>query len=304
MSKKILAIGGSAFTGRVFSIQMSKNTDYELHVVNRGQFPLHLETVKEYKSDRHTPIMIKHLLPKIDFDVMVDFCAYAPGDASSILEMLKGRIKHYIIFSTASVYEPFDHKLKFEGDPVVTKTEGDRVTDYIYNKVLLEQEAVETCERLSIPYTILRPTFIYGPFNYAARESYFVELIARGHVVPVPSDATAKFNMVYVFDVARALELMMNNKNAYNETFNLSAPEEVTYSMLLEAFLKFNNGPFMTRSVTVEEVISDSIPLPFPLTENELFSGKKLTDTFDFEYTPFMIGMEKTYKIFYSLFTS
>ena len=304
MSKKILAIGGSAFTGRVFSIQMSKNSDYELHVVNRGQFPLHLETVKEYKSDRHTPIMIKHLLPKIDFDVMVDFCAYAPGDASSILEMLKGRIKHYIIFSTASVYEPFDHKLKFEGDPVVTKTEGDRVTDYIYNKVLLEQEAVETCERLSIPYTILRPTFIYGPFNYAARESYFVELIARGHVVPVPSDATAKFNMVYVFDVARALELMMNNKNAYNETFNLSAPEEVTYSMLLEAFLKFNNGPFMTRSVTVEEVISDSIPLPFPLTENELFSGKKLSDTFDFEYTPFMIGMEKTYKIFYSLFTS
>ena len=304
MSKKILAIGGSAFTGRVFSIQTSKNPDYELHVVNRGQFPLHLETVKEYKSDRHTPIMIKHLLPKIDFDVMVDFCAYAPGDASSILEMLKGRIKHYIIFSTASVYEPFDHKLKFEGDPVVTKTEGDRVTDYIYNKVLLEQEAVETCERLSIPYTILRPTFIYGPFNYAARESYFVELIARGHVVPVPSDATAKFNMVYVFDVARALELMMNNKNAYNETFNLSAPEEVTYSMLLEAFLKFNNGPFMTRSVTVEEVISDSIPLPFPLTENELFSGKKLSDTFDFEYTPFMIGMEKTYKIFYSLFTS
>ncbi len=304
MSKKILVIGGSAFTGRVFSIQMSKNKEFELHVVNRGQFPLNLENVKEYKSDRHTPIMVKRLLPNIEFDAMVDFCAYAPGDASSLLEMLKGRIKHYIMFSTASVYEPYDHSLKTEDDPVVTSSEGDSVSDYIYNKILLEQEAISTCEHLGIPYTILRPTFIYGPFNYAARESYFVELIARGHIVPVPTDATAKFNMVYVFDVARALENIISNEKAYNQVFNLSAPEEVTYSLLLESFVKFNGGPFLTRAVTVEEVIDENIPLPFPLTEDELFSGQKLSETFDFEYTPFTEGMEKTYKIFYSLFTT
>ena len=58
MSKKVLVIGGSAFTGRVFCIQMSKNEDYELHVVNRGQFPLNLKGVKEYKCDRHSPRMV------------------------------------------------------------------------------------------------------------------------------------------------------------------------------------------------------------------------------------------------------
>jgi nucleoside-diphosphate-sugar epimerase len=163
---------------------------------------------------------------------------------------------------------------------------------------------VSACAHLGIPYTILRPTFIYGPFNYARRESYFVELIARGHVVPVPADATARFNMVYVFDIARALELMIGDERAFNEVFNLSAPDEITYSVLLEAFAKFNGGPFMTRSVTVEEILAEDIPLPFPLTEDELFSGKKLSDTFEFEYTPFMQGMEKTYKIFYSLFTT
>jgi nucleoside-diphosphate-sugar epimerase len=86
---------------------------------------------------------------------------------------------------------------------------------------------------------MLRPTFIYGPFNYARRESYFVELIARGHVVPVPADATARFNMVYVFDIARALELMIGDERAFNEVFNLSAPDEITYSVLLEAFAKY-----------------------------------------------------------------
>ncbi len=304
MSKSILVIGGSAFVGRIFSIQISKNEEYQLHVVNRGQFPLNLKNVKEYKCDRHSPRMVARLLPDITFDVMIDFCAYNPGEVSSLLEPLKGRIKHYIVISTASVYEPYDHSSKAENDPVVTKSEGDRVSDYIYNKILMEQETMRTCESLGIPYTIFRPTFIYGPFNYSARESYFVELIARGHVVPVPKDATARFNMVYVFDIARALELCIGNEKAYNEIFNLSAPEEITYPLLLEAFERFNGGPFMTRPVTVEEVLDENIPLPFPLTEDEIFSGKKLTDIFEFTYTPFLEGMEKTYKIFYSLFIS
>jgi nucleoside-diphosphate-sugar epimerase len=305
MSKSILVIGGSAFTGRIFSKQISKNDAYQLHVVNRGQFPLNIENVKEYKCDRHSPRMVARLLPDITFDVMIDFCAYNLGEVSSLLEVLKGRIKHYIVISSASVYEPYDHKIKTESDPVVINAEGgDRVSDYIYNKIHVEQETIKTCQNLGIPYTIFRPTFIYGPFNYSARESYFIELIARGHIVPVPTDATARFNIVYAFDIARALEICIDNKKAYNEIFNLSAPDEVTYSMLLEAFEKFNGGPFMTRPVTVEEVLDENIPLPFPLTEDELFSGKKFADTFEFEYTPFLEGMEKTYEIFYSLFIS
>lgn len=304
MSKSILVIGGSAFTGRIFSIQISKNDDYQLHVVNRGQFPLNLKNVKEYKCDRHSPRMVARLLPDITFDVMIDFCAYNPGEVSSLLDALKGRIKQYIVISTASVYEPYAHEVKAEDDPVITKSDGDRVSDYIYNKILMEQETARACEALGIPYTIFRPTFIYGPFNYSARESYFVELIARGHVVPVPRDATARFNMVYVFDIARALELCIGNEKSYNQIFNLSAPDEITYPILLEAFEKFNGGPFMTRPVTVEEVLDENIPLPFPLTEDEIFSGQKFNDTFEFTYTPFLEGMEKTYKIFYSLFIS
>jgi nucleoside-diphosphate-sugar epimerase len=221
LSKSILAIGGSAFVGRVFSIQISKNDDFDLHVVNRGQFPLNLKNVKEYKCDRHTPIMIARILPKINFDAIVDFCAYNPGEVSSLLDVLKGRFKQYIVISTASVYEPNDHRIKTETDPIVTKTEGGRVSDYIYNKVLVERETAATCAKLDIPYSIFRPTFIYGPFNYSQRESWFVELIARGHVVPVPIDATARFSMVYGFDIARALEICIGNDTAVNQRFNL-----------------------------------------------------------------------------------
>ncbi len=304
MSKKILVIGGSSFTGRVFSIQMSKNENVELHVVNRGQFPLNLKGVRKYKCDRHNPRMIAHLLGDQTFDAIVDFCAYNPGEASSLLDALRGRFKQYIIFSSAGVYELSGQRVKTEDDPVATKSEGDRVSDYMYNKLLLEQETIKACRELGVAYTIFRPTFIYGPFNYNPRESYFIEMIARGHVLPVPVDTTAKFSLVYVFDIARAIEICVGNEKAYNQIFNLSAPDEITYSTLLEAFETFNGGPFMTRPVTVDEVYEENLPVPFPLTEDVLYSGQKFAETFEFDYTPFMEGMEKTFKIFYSLFIS
>jgi 2'-hydroxyisoflavone reductase len=302
--KKILVIGGSAFAGRVFSIQMSKKDHMELHVVNRGQFPLNLPSVKEYKCDRHNPRMLARIVPEGPYDAVVDFCAHTAGEVSSLLDALRGRFSHYIMFSCASVYEPYGDKAKKEDDPLVTSSQGDPISDQIYNKILLEQETIATCKSLGVPYTIFRPTFIYGPFTRSGRESHYVELIARGHVVPVPTDATSRFQLVYVFDIARALEISIGDERAFNQIFNLSAPEEITHGKLLEAFEEFNGGPFMSRPVTVEEILDENIPNPFPLTENELFSGEKFAETFEFTYTPFMEGMEKTFKIFYSLFIS
>lgn len=306
MKKKILVIGGSAFVGRIFSIQTSKREEeFELHVVNRGHYPLNLENVKEYKCDRHTPHTLARILPDIVFDALVDFCAYTPGEIQSLLGVLGGRIKQYIFFSTASVYAPLDHSIKRESDPVVQQAEGDSpVSDYIYNKLLLERELIEGCGAAGIPYTIFRPTFIYGPFNYAPRESYFIELIARKYTVPVPVDATAKFSFVYVFDVADAVLLTIGDSRAYDNVFNLAGPERITYERLLADFERFNGGPFQTSEVTVQQALDEHIPLPFPLTDDDLCSGEKFRDTFHFSYTPFAEGMEKTFKIFYSLFVS
>lgn len=304
MSKTILVIGGSVFCGRVFSKHISKNSDYELHVVNRGNFPLNLENVKEYKCDRHTPVMIAHLLPKITFDVVIDFCAYNPGEIGSLIEAMKGRFKQYIVISTASVYEVADHGMKFENDPIVMTSEGGSVSDYIYNKVLVEQETAQFCNRYNIPYTIFRPTFIYGPFNYAPRESWFIELIARGHVVPIPTESTARFNLVYVFDIAKMLEACIGNEKAYNQVYNLSAPEEITYNFLLESFENFNGRPFLSRPVTLDEIIDENIPFPYPLTEDLLYSGAKITEALGVAYTPFNEAMKKTFQIFDELFRS
>jgi 2'-hydroxyisoflavone reductase len=302
--KRVLAIGGSAFVGRVFSIQASKNPEIELHVVNRGQFPLNLQGVTEYKCDRHNPRMVAHLLKDLTFDAVVDFCAYNPGEVSSLLSALAGRFKQYILFSTCAVYVPYKSEPIAEDGEVLSRSDGSTSSERAYNKLLLEKELIKTCGEIGAHYTIFRPTFIYGPFNYSARESHYIELIARGHVVPYPVNATSRFSLVYVFDIARALMATFANEKTYDETFNLSAPELITHARLFEAFEEFNGGPIMTRPVTIEDILNENLAVPFPLTESVLYSGKKFSEKLEFEYTPFMEGMQTTYKTFYSLFIS
>jgi nucleoside-diphosphate-sugar epimerase len=304
MAKTVLAIGGSAFVGRVFSIMASRNSEFELHVVNRGNYPLNLDNVKQYKSDRHDSRRLARTLPDVKFDAIVDFCAYNSGEIRSVSRALAGRFGQYIFFSTSSVYEPGDRGVKREDSPIVSDSGGGAVADYIAGKVRLERELHDEFLQNAAPYTVLRPTFIYGPFNYAPRESYFIEMIARGHDVPIPTDASARFSFVYVVDVANAALRCVGDNRAYNETFNLAAPEPITYGRLMSDFERCNGGPFLSHEVTVKEVIEQNIPLPFPLTEDELCGGEKFAKTFDFEYTPFAEGMEKTFNVFYSLYTS
>ena len=303
--KNVLIIGGSAFTGRVFSILASRSEEYDLHVVNRGNYPLKLSHVTEYQCDRHNPKMMANLVPNIEYDALVDFCAYSPGDIKAVIDAFGARIKQYIFMSTASVYDPADGFLD-EGAVLIGGADenSDIAADYILKKIDLERELTYASKRVGIIYTILRPTFIYGPFNYAPRESYFIERIAKGQTIPVPIDADARFNFVYVIDVARALMMCIGDKRALNEIFNLAGDEAITYMRLISDFESFNNSPFQTYEVTVEQVLSENIPLPFPLAGDTLYDGKKIARTFDFQYTPFTKGMEETFRAFYPIYAT
>ena len=306
MKKRVLIIGGTMFTGRVFTILASRSDEFELHVVNRGRFPLgKLANVTEYKCDRNSYRMFERIVPQLEFDAVVDFCAYNEGDATPVVKAFSSRIKQYILFSTASVYDPTMRKMKEEGDPLAPASMlGGQEGAYVAGKIALERELVLAATAADMKYTILRPTFIYGPFNYAPREPWYIELIARKHVVPVPLDATANFNFVYVKDIARALMAMIGDERAYNEVFNLAGPEVLSYTRLMSDFERYNGGAFETREVTVAQAEEESIPFPFPLTESDVTSGVKFADTFDFKYTPLSEGMESTFRTFYSLYTS
>ncbi len=306
--KQVLVIGGSYFTGRVHAILTSKGDsgdgDIHLHVVNRGNYPLNLPNVTQYICDRHEPEKLPSILPdNIIFDAVVDFCGYEPNDISSIINVMHSKIKQYIFVSTCSVYDSIGNSPKTESDPILSNFSGGVISDYVMKKCLLEIELTNCCVAHNIPYTILRPTFIYGPFNYAPRESYFIKLITNKQPVPVPTDATGRFSFVYVMDIADIVNLSIGNEKAYNQIFNLSGNDE-TYNTFLNVLEKCNGSPFDTTLVTVKQVVDEDIPLPFPLNNDELYSGKKVEEVFGYKYTSFETGMKKTFTVFKNIYSN
>ena len=302
--KKVLIIGGTYFTGRFFATIASQK-GYDLTFINRGTFSMsYLGPVREYKCDRHD-INGLASIPYAEYDAVVDFCAYEPGDCSSLLRSLKMKTAQYILFSTADVYNREIRTPKDESTPLQDHIGNCMAADYMWKKRNLETEATVTCAQLGIGLTILRPAFIYGPYNYAPRESFYVEKIIKGEPIPVPTDSTSEWNFMYVTDVARAVCACIEQQDkAMGEAFNLSAPEVITYKKYMEILKKVSDRPFETRDVTVADVISQNIPLPFPLdsSESELFIGTKIAEKLGVEYSPIEEGMQKAFNAFKSVY--
>ena len=303
--KKILVIGGSYFAGRAFNVLASKDGNFEIHTVNRGSRKLGIPGVSEFVCDRHDTAKLFQTLPVAKYDAVIDFCAYKTGDISSLMNTIPERISQYVFISTSSVYDPKIHWPKKENDATLmleTLGADNFLDEYIREKVALERELLSESGKLSIPCTIIRPNFLYGPFNYAPRESWYIQKIVNGEPIPTPVDCNTRFSFCYVADLAKGLMLTAGNTRAYNEVYNLAAPEEITYDGFINALRQVSDIPFTTKEYTVRQILEENIPLPFPLEANELLDGSKIADTFGLTYTPFLEGMAKAFKAFKKVF--
>lgn len=205
---KILIIGGTYFLGRKF-VDMAK-TRHEITLINRGTNPYEDTSadVTSYCLDRRDADALSKF-PYAKYDAIVDFCAYAPGDIKLIFDNLNADFSHYIFISTVDVYKRGTGEVLTEDSPTEDRYFGGAAGDYIAGKILLEKELLQ-CASLptvssEVSTTIIRPAFIYGPGNYSPREGIYMNWIDDAGMILHPSDATGRFQLVNVFDVARGI---------------------------------------------------------------------------------------------------
>ncbi|MDR2480533.1 MAG: NAD-dependent epimerase/dehydratase family protein, partial [Treponema sp.] len=294
MRKRILILGGSYFIGRVFSIMADKSGQYDISLVNRGRFPLKRPSIREYVFDRRDPALQTALKTEEPWDALVDFCAYEEGDGR-IITLLKDKIRQYIGISSCAVFAP-SRELRNEESPFLTGPSQNPAEEYALKKMRLEGEIRDVCASSGLPYTILRPCFVFGPFNYALRESFYFKRMLEGCPIPHPFDSRSEFSFVYVRDTARAIMASAGNPRAYHQSFNLAGPERISYRVLLEV-LRFLVGknPLPVEEITTARALEEQIPLPFPLDQNELFDGTMAEKMLGLRYTGFREGMEEAF---------
>lgn len=297
---KILVIGGSYFFGRVFVMQAAG--EHDITVVNRGTYSMAEFGVKQINGDRKDENLWKGMGE--DFDVIVDFCAYEKGDIARVLHHIPGKVGQYIFISTVDVYERGIKGRKDELTPLETRTFPGEAGGYIAGKTALEREVREECVAKSIHYTVLRPAILYGPFNYAPRESAYIRLMVQSHILPHITDATGVFQFVYVKDAAEAILRSLLNAEAYGQSFNLCQDEILTYDLLYEELKRVSDVEITDISVTPGEAVQQGLLLPFPVTEeeSELYSNEKSRNVLGLDYICFSEGMRRTYRAFKGVF--
>jgi nucleoside-diphosphate-sugar epimerase len=298
---KILVIGGSYFLGRVFVMCAAK--EHEVTVLNRGTYSMEALGARQITGDRRDVSIWRDITET--FDVVIDFCAYNPEDISIVFSNIGSRITHYIFVSTVDVYEHGSFELKNEEYKLESRIIQDEAGDYIKGKIALEKELKSISSAQNLKYTILRPAIIYGPFNYAPRESVYIQLMVRDKILPHIVDTHGKFQLVYVKDVANAILKCIGNDKAYNNTYNISGDELLDYDGFYKSLAQASDIEFTELPMTVDEAQQKGVPLPFAVNEMEieLTDNSKSKAELGISYTPANEGMAKTYNAFKNVFT-
>jgi 2'-hydroxyisoflavone reductase len=294
----VLVMGGSYFAGRVFVEELVKTGSHQACVLNRGRIPMGMPGVRETRCDRHDAAGLKRCLDGTAWDAVVDFCAYTPKDIEILLAGLgEGALGHYILISTASVYQESSSLPVTETTPLLAgpQPELGPMADYGYQKALAEGTLKAICGRHGIPFTILRPAIIYGKYNYAPRESLFFDQITAGTPVVVPGDSLALFTFVSVWDLARLVITCMGNPASFGLAFNAAGRELVSYGELVRVMAAISGTAFPRTPVSCAELAEKGPALPFPVDAHLVYSGALAEERLGFRYTGFAEGMKRTW---------
>lgn len=220
---RILIMGGTRFIG-VHLTKMLVQQGHEVVLFNRGNRPAPCEGVLQIQGDRTDPQQLKEKLSKEHFEAIFDNNGRELSDTQPLAEICKNSVQHFVYMSSAGVYLQSDCLPHVEGDPVDPKSR---------HRGKHETEAYLT--ELGLPFTSIRPTYIYGAGNYNELESWFFDRIVRDRPLTIPGNGLHITQMGHVQDLAGAMCNVLGNQQAVGQIYNVSGDRYVTFDGLARA---------------------------------------------------------------------
>ena len=70
-------------------------------------------------------------------------------------------------------------------------------------------------------FIIVRPPYVYGPWNYIYRESYCFKRADENREIIIPNDGNQKIQFIHVDDLCNSIIALVKNKDSYNQSYNI-----------------------------------------------------------------------------------
>ena len=258
--KKICIVGGGGFIGHNLSIQLSElgakvhvidnlqvnnlgfytsnylnnpNSERYLSFINsrlklmkESEVNLHIEDARDYHR-------ISRILDDIKPDSVIHLAAVAHANRSNkdpyttfdhslrtlenVLDSIKQINTHLIYLSSSMVYGNFDNESVSE-ERICNPLGIYGALKFAAEKIIIGYNQV-----FDIPYTIIRPSALYGERCVSRRVGQaFIENALDGKDLTINGDGEESLDFTYIDDLIQGIVLSIVNKKAKNEIFNIT----------------------------------------------------------------------------------
>lgn len=197
-----------------------------LNLLRNAKVALHIIDVRDYH-------VVSHTLNEIKPDVVVHLAAIAHANRSNkdpfstfdhsmrtlenVLDATRSKGTHVIYFSSSMVYGNFD------GVAVTEDRECNPLGIYGALKYGAEKLVIGYNQVFDLPYTIIRPSALYGERCVSRRVGQaFIENALIGDDLTINGDGTDALDFTYIDDVVQGVILSIIKREGINQTFNIT----------------------------------------------------------------------------------
>jgi len=138
-------------------------------------------------------------------------------------------VRHFVYFSSSTIYG------NFAVEAVTEETPCEPIGIYAALKFAGEKMVIAYNQVFDVPYTIVRPSALYGPRCVSRRiGQILIENAIQGLEITIQGDGSDRLDFTYVDDLVQGLVLVLSNEAARNQTFNLTFGQSRSISEMSE----------------------------------------------------------------------
>lgn len=258
--RKIVIIGGAGFIGHNMALSMKAlgadveiidslqvnnlysfsnareanvNSEFYIRMINerlellrRAGVPLHFQDARDYHA-------MNNILGHIKPEVIIQLAAVSHANKSNkdpystfdhslrtlenALDYARGNVEHFIFFSSSMVYG------HFKEEEVSEDTICEPLGIYGALKFAGEKLVIAYNQVFDLPYTIIRPSALYGERCVSRRVGQiFLENAVQGKNMTIHGDGSDSLDFTYIEDLTQGVIKVIQNEKSKNEIFNMT----------------------------------------------------------------------------------
>lgn len=220
----------------------SKIINQRLDLLREANIQIHPQDARDYDA-------LSRLLGQIKPQVIVHLAAVAHAGRSNkdpystfdhslrtlenALDYARTRVEHFVFLSSSMAYGNFRTEKVDEEHPL------EPVGIYGALKVAGEKMVIAYQQVFDLPYTIIRPSALYGPRCVSRRVTQiFIENAIAGESLRVDGDGSDRLDFTFIDDLTQGISLVIDKAAARNQIFNLTYGASRTIQEALEIVLE------------------------------------------------------------------